>query len=176
MQFHFDERIEFPAPMVYETLRDRTPDLVPYLPEVDSIRTTSREQLPAGHLRLINIWQGNRRSAPFVARPFLSRDMLQWKDTAVWNDTDLSLQWCFETTYMESLFSCNGKNYFEALSPTTCQFHVTGTLETFPSRIPGISVKLGQKVAPKAEEWLIDLIMPNIARMPGALTALLKES
>ncbi len=173
MRFQFQETIAFPASAVYSTLRDRVPELVPFLPEVDHIETVERVTQADGRLRLTNVWQGNRRSAPLAARPFLTKEMMQWRDIATWNDADRSLHWRFETMHMESLFSCEGVNSFETTDQERCTFHVSGTLETYPERVPGVSTSLGRRLAPRADRWLVNHIMPNIARLPNALTSLL---
>ena len=173
IQFNIDEVIPFPAPLVYETLRDRTPELVPFLREIDRIETVQRQRSIDGSLVLTNLWQANRQSVPRAARPFVSREMLRWRDIATWDDTQLRLDWRFETEHMEALYTCNGTNYVKPLNDTTSRLSVTGTIETFPERVPGISNRLGRRIAPKADRWLIQLLMPNIAQVPKALSQLL---
>ena len=173
MLFQYQENIAFPASTVYSALRDRASELVPFLPEVDRIETVERVTQSDGRLRLTNVWQGNSKSAPLAARPFLTKEMMRWRDIATWNDDDRSLHWKFETMHMESLFACEGVNSFETIDQGRCTFHVSGTIETYPEKVPGVSTSLGRLLAPKADRWLVNLITPNIARLPNALTSLL---
>jgi len=175
MDFQFDEVIGFSAERVYSALRDRTPELVPYLPEVDRIETVERVTQEDGRLRLTNVWQGNKKSAPFAARPFLTKQMMQWRDVATWDEAERRLHWKFETMHFESLFQCEGTNYFESVDDGSCKLRVTGTLETYPERVPGVSNTMGRRLAPKADRWLINMLMPNISRLPGAINALLTQ-
>ena len=175
MRFQLDEEIAHPAGRVYTALRDRTPDLVPFLPEVDRIETVERVRQPDGRLRLTNVWQGNRKSAPRAARPFLTKQMMRWRDVATWDDDELSLHWRFETMHLESLFKCHGSNHFESMHNGACRFVVSGTIETYPERVPGVPNSMGRKLAPKADRWLVNMLVPNISRLPGALNELLAE-
>lgn len=77
--------------------------------------------------------------------------------------------------HMESLFSCSGTNYFEHVDDATCKMRFTGDIETYLERVPGISPTLGRRLAPKADRWLVNMLMPNIARLPVALNALLAQ-
>lgn len=173
MRFEFDEVINFPAETVMAALRDRAPELAAFLPDIEQIETVDRSREPDGRLLVTNLWQGKRSSAPRIVRPFVTTQMLQWRDMAAWDEARGSLSWRFEPLHWDALFRCEGINRFIPLTGGRCQLVVTGNVETFPERVPGITSGFGRRIAPKTERSLINLLVPNMERLPGALTSLL---
>ena len=64
MRFSDEVVLTHPLEVVFEAFRDRLPELVSYLPAIESIETIEREELGPGRVRLVNVWQGNRAVAP----------------------------------------------------------------------------------------------------------------
>jgi len=173
MHFAFDETIHHPIERVYPVLRDRLPAMVPFLESVESIEVQTRTEEGDGRLRLLNIWQGSTSQAPSAVRPFMSRDMLRWKDHAVWNDAEKRVEWRFETFHLDRLFDAHGANTFTPAEGGATRIEIAGTLEVYPERVPGVPRLLARRLAPRIESFVIGLITPNLAQLPRAVQAYL---
>ena len=71
--------LSFPRPLVFSTYRDRLPQLVPHLPNVEKIEVLEREEAPggeAGVVRLLNLWFA-KADVPKVAQSVIKPEMLR---------------------------------------------------------------------------------------------------
>ena len=173
MNFEFEERVSYPLDRVFEALRDRLAELPPFLPEVDSIELRERTEGEDGSISVLNIWQGSQRNAPLAVRRFISKEMLAWRDVGVWREDPRRVEWRFETMHFESLYECEGVNYFEAIDEENTRIRMTGTLSIYPEKVPGVPRRLARRLAPTIEKWLMNMVTPNLARLPHAIQALL---
>ena len=169
VEFEHIEVISHPIQNVYEVLRDHTADLAPYLPQVTSIKELSREEESPGVIRVLNHWQAHDRSAPAAVRPFVSKKMLAWHDHARWMDAEHQVEWRLETTYLARLFECGGVNAVESHGDGNSQFRLHGTLIVYPERVPGVPRILAKRLRSKIEDWMIQMITPNLAELPRAV-------
>ena len=175
MNFEHIEPISHPIEAVYEALRDQTPNLGAYLPQVTSIQELERTIEAAGVTRVICRWQANDRSAPSAVRPFLSEKMLSWLDHAQWVDKEHLVHWRLQPATNESLFDCGGTNRVEKLDENNCQFRLQGTLNVHPEQVPGIPRFLAKKLRSKIEQWMVNMITPNLAELPKAVQQFLDD-
>ena len=76
------------ARLVFETLRDRTPELAAIMPNVEGVDVLGREEVPP-LVKLESRWQGAQHNIPALMRPFVRRELLAWLDHAVWNEETL---------------------------------------------------------------------------------------
>jgi hypothetical protein len=173
VDFEFKEKVSYPVDRVYQALRDRLVELPPFLPEIDSIEQHAREDRDDGGLYVNNVWQGNAKSAPRAVRPFVSRKMLAWRDLGTWYEDPKRVEWVFETMHFDALFTCSGTNFFEAAGDDATQIRLTGSLQVYPERLPGVPRILARRVGPAVEKWLMNMVTPNLARLPRAIQALL---
>ena len=174
MDFKYSELVKYPLERVYTVLRDNLPDIVPFLPNVESIQVLEREETD-GRLRLLNHWQGESGAIPRIVRPFVTREMKQWHDEAVWIEGEYRVEWTFSTKSFENLYDCSGVNSFEAESDETTRVSVSGTINVYPARLRAVPKLLARKARPKVEEWLVKMITPNLAQLPQAVQAYLDQ-
>ena len=80
MDFKVTEIINHPHEEVYLTYRDRLPQLVPYLPNVDDVEVLEDEDTEEGK-RLLNRWIVSG-SIPRTVRPFFKDKRLSYLDRA----------------------------------------------------------------------------------------------
>ena len=172
LEFEFRELVSYPVERVYLALRDRMVELPEYLPQITSIEELSRETRDDGDLDIVNLWQGNSKSAPAGVRPFVSKKMLAWRDYGTWREQKKYVEWRFETMHFDSLYECGGVNYLEDRDGST-QLRLTGTLTVHPDRVPGVPRLLAKRLAPKVEQWLINMVTPNLQHLPRAVQAFL---
>jgi hypothetical protein len=176
MEFCYDELVTYPVSRVYPVLRDELVQLPPYLPGVDRIELIEREALSEGRTRIDNKWFGNSSSAPPPVRPFITGEMTTWIDHALWQDEQKKVEWTFETVWFGKLYDCSGVNYFEDAGEGKTRIRLTGTIQVYPERVPGVPKLLARRLRPQVEKYLIQAVTPNLAQLPKALQAFLDTS
>jgi hypothetical protein len=164
MNFEKASVVSHPASVVLETMIERMHEIVPFLPSVNGIELISREEIPDGKLRIVRRWHGSMDNAPGALKPFLNEEIMAWTDTAVWTPADYRVDWTLSTS-MGGLYDCSGTNFFEPdpqAPEGSTRMRVTGTLQVYPERLPGLPKFLGKRLAPQVEKFIVGLITPNL--------------
>jgi len=164
MQFEKTSVVSHPADLVLETMIERMHKIVPFLPSVSAIDLISRDDLGDDEIRIVRKWQGTTDSAPSALRPFLTDEAMAWTDTALWTPSEHKVDWTLATS-MGRLYDCSGTNYFgpDPDDPEgSTRMRVTGTLQIYPDRLPGVPRFLGKRLAPQVEKFVVNLITPNL--------------
>ena len=164
MNFEKTTVVSHPAQLVLETMVERMHEIVPFLPSVTAIDLVSREAVGADQLRIVRKWQGATDTAPSALRPFLTDEAMAWTDTALWSPAEHKVDWTLSTS-MGRLYDCSGTNYFgpDPADPEgSTQMRVTGSLQVYPERLPGVPRFLGKRLAPQVEKFVVGLITPNL--------------
>jgi hypothetical protein len=172
MELNVTEVIHHPLEQVYLTYRDRLVELVPYLPNVDSVEVLEREPLADG-LRLLNRWKVNG-AVPRVARPFFSESMATYLDHARWRDADRAVDWRFEIGVVAEAVNCQGCNFFRAGAPGSTEVALTGRLTIDLARVRGVP-RLLHGLAPTVEKFILNLVRPNLVAVCRAVGRLLDD-
>ncbi len=172
---HFEETdvVSHPAGLILETMIERMQDIVPYLDNIESIETQERKDLPKGRIRIVRRWQGAATSVPSVVRPFVTRDLLGWLDTALWVPPEHRVEWSQSpcVSGAAQFYDCSGINYFEP-DPTDAGhtlIRITGELLIHPDRLPGVPRFLAHRIAPQIESFVVGLITPNLMGLAKGL-------
>ena len=171
MNFEKSNLVSHPASLVLETMIERMHEVVPFMPSVTGIELKSREELPNDQLKIVRRWQGSTNNAPSALKPFLSEEVMAWTDTAIWTPAEYKVEWTLSTS-MGRLYDCSGTNFFEpdpANPETSTRMRVTGTLQVYPDRLPGLPKFLGKRLAPQVEKFVIGLITPNLTDVADGL-------
>jgi hypothetical protein len=173
MRLDTSVEIPFSRQRVFETYRDKLPDLVPYLPNVRSIEVRSREDNGAV-TKLVNYWKGGGE-IPAVARSVLSENLLAWEDYATWDAAGFVCDWYQKVTAFKDAFSSKGKNVFLELGPTRTRLNITGAIDIDSGKIPGVPRLLGKAVGPAIEAFLVAAIKPNLVAVSKGVERYLTE-
>lgn len=174
MKFEETSRVSHPAPLILETVMERMEEIVPFLDNVESIETQSREVLADGRVKIVRRWQGKADSVPSALRPFISRDLMGWIDTAMWTPAEYKVEWaqsmCSDT--VANLYECSGINYFEPdpkKPDATTRIRISGDLAVFADRLPGVPGFLGRRLTPQVEGFIVGLLTPNLTGLAKGL-------
>lgn len=175
MKLEADARIPFPREVVYSTYRDRLPELVPHLPNVEAITVQKREDAPegrAGVTKLLNLWKA-KGDVPKVAQGVLKPEMLAWLDHATWDQNAWTCDWRIETRMFTENVRCSGHNTYEEVDGETI-LRIRGHLEVNLKGIPGVPGFLAGKVTPFVEKFIVDLLTPNLLSVAKGLEGFLR--
>ncbi|HYD48786.1 MAG TPA: DUF2505 family protein [Terriglobales bacterium] len=172
MRFTKTSRVSHPASLVLDLMIHRMHDIVPFLPNVESIELRSKEDLDDGKIRIVRYWQGTADNLPSALRPFISKDVLGWTDTALWEPAEYKVDWTLSTNVAAQLYECSGTNHFEPdpKDPEhTTRIRITGNLQVHPDQLPGVPRFLGSRLAPQIEKFVVDMLTPNLTDVAKGL-------
>lgn len=103
--------IKVPVEDAWQAMRDELAAVVELLPNVESVKETSREVVTPRRVRITNAWKAAVRIPP-VCADFLKPEMLGWIDIAEWDSEDLSCEWSIEPNHFRGHLTCAGRTCF----------------------------------------------------------------
>lgn len=169
MDFQAEGRVtQATAQEVYTIVRDRLPELVPFLDNVSAIQELERKATPGG-AHVLNRWRADAGQVPSLVRGFLKPEMLEWLDHADWNDAGLYVDWRIEPAVLAGLYRCHGRNRIVA-DGADVRIVISGTLTVDGANIPGVPRLLAGKVIPVMESYLVERMRPNMASLGTGVT------
>ncbi|MCC6750855.1 MAG: hypothetical protein IT371_24570 [Deltaproteobacteria bacterium] len=174
MKIEGTQEITHPAHRVFAALRDKSPELVPYMPNVEAMEVLSREDVgPVAHL--YNKWQGSMSEVPTIARPFVSRDIAAWFDRASWDESKLLCTWKLESVRAREIFDCNGTTLVTEKGPDHSTFTLTADLIIHAEKVPGVPRFLASKVQGPLERFIANALRPNLTSVASAVQKYLDD-
>lgn len=171
MQFAKTSKVSHPAAPILALMIDRMEEIVPFLPNIESIEQTERSELPDGRIRIVRHWQGAASNVPSALRPFVSKEMMGWVDSAVWVPAEFKVDWTL-STHLGGFYDCHGTNYFEPFpqeEKTATRVRVTGDLTIYADKLPGIPTFLASRLVPQVEKFVLALLTPNMEDLATGL-------
>jgi hypothetical protein len=162
--------IPYPRDLVFRTIRDRLPELAPYMPNVKKIEM--RERTDDGTVtKFLNVWTASA-DIPAAARSYIRPEILMWDDRARWNEADFSCEWSIHTHAWPGVVECSGRNvYVEDGGGTELRIGGTLVLHMDKSPVPRL---LGNTVRPIVERIIVAGMKPNLTSIGEAVTGYLK--
>lgn len=148
---------------VYEIIRDRLPELVPFMDNVADIRCLERGDGPTGP-KLLNQWRADPGQVPAAARKFIKPEMLEWLDHAQWDDAEHHVDWRIESAVFKDMYKCTGRNRIVQRGQDVVII-ISGEMIVNPSKIPGVPTFLAKRAVPTVEGYLIERMKPNMASL-----------
>lgn len=173
MKIHSESLIPHARDAVYETYRDRLPEVATFLPDVESITVMSRSD-EEGRTVLHNVWFSNT-DIPKAAQGFLKPEHLQWDDHAIWTHSAYQVAWRIETRVFSESFQCQGTNTFHAEGDGTTRVVVAGDLHIDLSNMPGVPRFIAKRLAPQVEAFIVKMIAPNLKQVNEAVGRYISE-
>src|ERR1700688_3188505 len=115
--------------LVWKTIRDRLPELVQLIDDIDEVTIGSRKSRPDGSMVLVNEWRANVR-IPSVLSSVLSKDMLVWTDRAEWREKTRECHSQIEPHFRPGMMVCEGPtSYQPAMGGRGSRLSFQGLLE-----------------------------------------------
>ncbi len=105
--------VRHPPSLVWETVRDRLPELVPYMGDVAAIVTISRVEPAPGIVRLVNRWTA-KPPIPQALAGVIRPEMLGWTDYAEWRTAQGTCGWRIEPGFFPDRIKCAGQARYES--------------------------------------------------------------
>jgi hypothetical protein len=168
-----DHRLNHPRALVFATMRDKLPELAPYLPNVDGVDVRERKEPSPGVVELVNFWRAAKTEVPTVARPFIDQSKLNWIDRARWTEADHGCAWKLEVGFMPERVKCAGATQYVEDGPDRTIVKMRGKLELdLKGLLPGL---IARSATPSVEAFVVKLVQPNFAKTIEALVKYLES-
>lgn len=172
MQLDHTDIIPAPLSVVYSLVKDKLPDIVPYLPSVKRIDKLEEQKLKDNCTRIVNQWYA-KVEVPSMVKKFLSEDLFSWKDIALWQDSDTSVSYELESSVGKNLFTARGKNHFKAAKNDTTELRLSCQIEIHAENIPGIPKLMARGIVPTVEKIIEKMLQPNMTSLGEGIRAYL---
>ncbi len=173
MEIHNDTVITHPRELVYRTYRDRLPELVEMLDNIESMQELERRE-EGDITHLLNEWKAEGE-IPGIAQRWITPDMLRWKDYASWHPQTWTVNWRFEMAFMKDRVTVGGTNRFVELGPRSTRLELRGELKIDTAGLPGLPRILSKRAGPVVERFVLALVQPNLVKTAHALQRFLDE-
>jgi hypothetical protein len=171
MQLEVEHIIEQPASIVYPLVRDEMQKIIPYMPDIENIKTLQSEAREDGRLEVVNHWFSKPANVPGPLKKVAKPELFSWKDFALWNDDKYCVDYRLESMIANDLFTASGTNYFEPHGDNQTRVLITCSLEVYPEKMPGVPRFLAKSLRPMIESTIRKVIEPNLSSLAQGLTA-----
>lgn len=159
--------VKVPPESIWVVIRDRLDQLVPQLPDIQSVTVQQRSESQGGDVSLVNLWQA-RANLPAVLSSVIKPEALAWTDRATWSAATYICTWQIELHFAKDRSRCHGQTMFEpALGGKGCRITFSGDFEMNAAGIPGVPSLLEGAVAAAAESFVGSLIPTNFRKLAG---------
>jgi len=167
VKIYSESQIHHPIERVYQSYRDRLPEIAPYTPDIKEIVVHSREELEVGP-KIHNEWI-IERDVPRVVQGLITADMLRWNDYAQWNNAAHHVDWELQIPAFPDKVKCWGRNAFFAEGADATRVVLSGELEINLQNVPGVPRILAGRLTPKVEAFIVKLVTPNLEKVNSSL-------
>ncbi|HEX9372345.1 MAG TPA: hypothetical protein VF897_15125 [Roseiflexaceae bacterium] len=165
--------VKYPLELVWPTIRDRLPELVPFLDDIESITVLERAEDADGVVRLVNLWKANPRlPAPLASA--IPPAALTWIDRAEWRPRSHECHWRIELQCLPERAQYAGlTSYVAAIGGRGTRITFEGQLDV-PERGLAASSPLIEGALAKGVESVVTTMIPqNFLKLTQALSTFL---
>lgn len=153
-----ETEIPYPLPLVFSTYRDRLAEIVPYLPNIESIQVKERSD-DENISYLVNAWT-SKSDIPTLVQKFLKTNAFRWTDRAEWNASQWICSWSVQTEVFPGLVECWGTTSFVDASSATC-IRIDGELHLYLEKLH-VPRFLANTLRPLIEKFVVNSLKPNL--------------
>ncbi len=171
MNFEVEERINYPRELVFTTIRDRLPELIPYLPNVKKIEVIDKKKTK-DIVNLKNKWYADFE-IPRVVQKVIKIEEIAWIDYARWNEKDYTCEWRIEPVFFKEYVDVKGVNYYYEDGRETI-IKLTGEINIDVSKHPLVPRLLSGIVNKEITGIVVNGIKPNLVSLIDGVRKFLK--
>lgn len=166
--------VKQPVDGLWETVRDRLPELVPMLDDVAAVTVLDREELGPGRIRLVNEWRSAQRIPEVVAKAIHATE-IGWIDRNEWDSTDHVCRWSIEPLVFQEHITCSGTTtYLPAMAGRGSRITFEGTFDLARGALSGFASALERPVSAFVESMVTTLVPKNARGVIEAAATLLE--
>jgi hypothetical protein len=161
--------IKHPPMIVWTAIRDRLTEIVRLLDDIEEVTVQSREELPDGIVRLVNIWRA-KPNLPAIVANHIKPEMLAWTDRAEYHTATLICSWKLEPHFFPEKISCVGVTRYEpAMGGRGTRVTFDADFNLAMGALPGVPPLLQEAVSKTLEPFMTALVPRNFRKLMDAL-------
>jgi hypothetical protein len=150
-------------------MRDRLPEIVRLIDDIEGVTVQSREELPDGTLRLVNVWRA-KPNLPAIVANHIEPEMLAWTDHAEYDPAAFVCSWKLEPHFFAERISCVGVTRYEpAIGGRGTRVTFDADLHLAIGALPGMPALLEGAVSNAVEAFMTALVPRNFRKLMDAL-------
>src|ERR1039457_6044608 len=144
--------LKHPRESVWVAIRDRLPEVVLLLDDIESVTVESRKELPDGTVDLVNIWKAKPK-LPAIVTGYIKTEMLAWTDRAEYRPRSYECVWRMEPHFLAERIRCSGVTRYEpAMGGRGTRVTFEGDLVLSLQNLAGVPSILEGPLANRSEE------------------------
>jgi hypothetical protein len=161
-----------PVERLWATVRDRLPDLVPSIDEVETVVVLERDEVAPGRTRIVNEWRSTQH-IPAVLAKALHATEIGWIDRSEWDSVTRVCRWSIEPSVLGEHIECRGTTtYASAMGGRGSRITFAGSFDLAPGALGKLAGPLERPVAAFVESMVTTLIPKNARSVFEAAAAL----
>jgi len=165
--------VKHPREKVWEVVRDRLDELVPYMDDIQSVAVQNKADMPDGIKEITNIWKADIQ-LPAILNSVIDSSMLSWTDRAQWQSDQTLCHWEIEPHFFPERTRCTGFTRYEpAIGGRGTRITFEGQLDVSTQSISGMPTFIEGRAATAIESLVTTLIPKNFCKITSALSTLL---
>jgi hypothetical protein len=162
--------------LVWKTVRDRLPELIRFIDDIDKVTIEARKSRPDGSMLLINEWRAKVR-IPSMLSSIITKDMLVWTDRAEWREKTHECHWQIEPHFRPEMMVCEGSTFYKpAMGGRGTRVIFQGMLDVKRPELLPVPNSIRGVVAMAVESFVASLIPKNFQKVINALNRLLESN
>lgn len=152
--------VRLPPERLFATMRDRLPELIEELKDVEKV--DELERTPTGdEMLVVNRWHA-RQPIPSVLQPRLGQARIDWLDRARWSEERLGCAWEIRPSLGDGAITCSGTTSFmPAMGGRGTRAQFAGRLDIAPAWLASVVGGLQAPVRALVESIATSLIPAN---------------
>lgn len=163
--------LKAPPERLFTAMRDRLPELVPSLPDIERIEELERVAENA-HLLVVNRWHA-RQPVPVFLQERLGQERIDWIDRARWGEEQRTCTWSIEPSLGQGAIACSGETTLApAMGGRGTRATFAGRLDIDPVWLGGIVGGFQAPIRALIESIATSLIPANFRAMAEAASKL----
>lgn len=165
--------LKYSTELVWITTRDRLPETVPLLHDIESVTVQSREEKSDGTVNLVNVWKACPKLSPIVTS-HIRPEMLAWNDHAEWLRQNFECKWRIEPHFFADRIKCCGLTRYEpAMGGRGTRITFETEIELHMRDLAGVPTVLEGTLSKAIESFVAVLIPQNFRKVAQAVGSLL---
>ncbi|RAL22428.1 hypothetical protein DL240_11315 [Lujinxingia litoralis] len=174
-KIHIVDEVAHDRAKVYETFKDQMVELVPYLPDIQTIEVKDRQEIDDSTLKVVNFWKANADEVPKLAQKFIKPEMLEWTDNATWHLDEWKVEWVMEVGFLPEAVTCKGITTYVDKGNGRTEVVIDGELTVDARKIPGVPRLGAGAIGSAVESFVVKLITPNLTQANRGLERYLAD-
>lgn len=153
---------------VWATVRDRLPELVAAMDDIDRVVVVERTETEQGRVCLTNEWHA-KMQVPEMLRSRLQADAIGWTDRNEWTDSNRTCQWSIEPWVLRDFVRCSGITRYEpAIGGRGTRVTFEGNFQLGQGALSGLAGALAAPLSPLIEAIVTTVIPKNFRKVVEA--------